>query len=851
MADRNITISVGASRKSTQWIQQTLTFSELCERLKNPKRSPETLAEYMAMSKAQQDKLKDVGGFVGGTLSGPRRKADAVTGRDLLTLDYDDLTPEQAVALIAALSSLGIRFCLYSTRKHRPERPRYRIITPTDRTLLPEEYALAARLLAQQIGMAGIDPTTFEAHRLMFWPSVCADGEFIYRCEDGSLLSVQNLFDMGRIVCGVDLKNAATWPLAPGEESALQRQGRKQADPESKPGPVGAFCRTYDIYRAMDELIPGVYTPVDNGSDRYTFSGGSTAGGAVVYDSGKFLFSHHATDPCSGKLVNSFDLVRYHKFGKLDDTAVPGTPAHHLPSYRAMCEYAGNLPEVADLMARERAEDAVKDFAGLVVSVRPEDFSDAGNSVVFVRMYKDNLIFTDSLGWLHWNGQMWERNDHCALAMALRLSDQMLAEAQTGFRTALHARAEAQAKYAATGNEADGKAVEDADAAAKAAKAYLTWAGKSRDANKLRHMTDLAKPALVVKADQLDANPFDLNTLGGIVDLRTGVIRPHEREAYCSRITGATPGEEGADMWAAFLDTITSGDKSLQQFLQEVAGMAVIGSNYHEGIIIAYGGGRNGKLTFFNALGSVLGDYVGHIDSSVLTTDRQNRGAALATLRGKRLVIAPELEEHQRLSASTLKKLASTDTLTVEEKFRQPEDVKQTHTLALFSNFLPRVGSTDSGTWRRLTVVPFTATISEENSIQNYGAVLAEKAGGAILSWAIRGAVKFALSGFKLHIPAAVAAATEEYRQREDWLSNFVSERCIRDPCARVGAAELYQAYREWAMASNEYVRRQSEFTAAMEAAGFQKITPKNKKTWMGLRINLAEIFGNAYAATV
>lgn len=494
---------------------------------------------------------------------------------------------------------------------------------------------------------------------------------------------------------------------------------------------------------------------------------------------------------------------------------------------------------------------AQQDFDGLFASVRPTDFTDAGNSGVFVRMYRDELIYTDSLGWLHWNGQMWERSDHCALAMALRLSDQMLEEAQTGYRTALHAQAEAQAKYAASGDEADGRAVEDADIAAKAAKAYLTWAGKSRDATKLRHMTDLAKPALVVKADQLDSNPFDLNTPGGIADLRTGVIRPHEREAYCSRITGATPGEEGAEMWAAFLDTITGGDKETQQFLQEVAGMAAIGAVFQEGIIIAYGGGRNGKSTFFNALDGALGDYSGGIAVETITTDRTNKGAALATLRGKRLVVTGELEEHQRLSAATLKRLASTDRLTIEEKFKAPETVRQTHTLTMFTNHLPRVGSTDAGTWRRLIVVPFNTTIPEGSGIQNYADVLVEKAGGAILSWVIRGAVKFVLMGFKLRIPAAVAVTTDEYRQREDWLNSFISERCIRDPGARIGAAELYQAYREWATMCNEYVRRQSEFAAAMEMAGFQKITPKNKKTWMGLRINLAEIFANPYAATV
>lgn len=269
------------------------------------------------------------------------------------------------------------------------------------------------------------------------------------------------------------------------------------------------------------------------------------------------------------------------------------------------------------------------------------------------------------------------------------------------------------------------------------------------------------------------------------------------------------------------------------------------------GKVIAYGGGRNGKSTYFNALGGVLGDYTGSIDIKVITTDRHNKGASLATLRGKRLVITGELEEHQRLSVATLKQLASTDRLVIEEKFKQPETVKQTHTLVLFTNHLPRVGSTDNGTWRRLIVVPFNATIPEGSGVQNYADVLIRESGGAILSWAIEGAVNFVRNGFRLAIPEAVAEATAQYREREDWLTNFISERCIREPNARVGAADLYQEYRDWAESTGDFIRRLNDFDTSMETAGFQKIRPKGKKSWIGLRLDMAAKYGNHYAATV
>ena len=477
-------------------------------------------------------------------------------------------------------------------------------------------------------------------------------------------------------------------------------------------------------------------------------------------------------------------------------------------------------------------------------SVKPPDFSDAGNAAIFSRLYQNDLIFVDALGWLCWNGRRWDRNDHKALTWALALSERMLKEALDLFGEAQQLQAEAMTRFAETGDDEDKEAVTEAKAVVKKAGAYLAHAKNLRGATRLRNMMELSKPALVLKADKLDANPLDLNTPAGIVNLTTGELRSHDRCAYCSQITEASPGEAGRKMWEDFLDTTTCGDGSVQGFLQMVSGMALIGTVYQ---VIACGGGRNGKSTFFNALGQVLGDYAGSIDIKTLTTDRGNKGASLATLRGKRLVVTGELEEHQRLSIATLKQVASTDKLTIEEKYKQPETVKQSHTLVLFTNHLPRVGSTDDGTWRRLLVVPFNAVIPPGKGIQNFADVLAKEAGGAILSWAIEGAVNFVRNGFKLDVPDMVAEATEAYRQREDWLTNFINERCIREPNAREGARALYLEYKAWAEDAGEYIRRENDFSEAMEKAGYQKIKIRSKPHYTGLRIDRAAEFGNSY----
>ena len=516
----------------------------------------------------------------------------------------------------------------------------------------------------------------------------------------------------------------------------------------------------------------------------------------------------------------------------------------------------GDISDLIDRFGDEKVRELIAQLVQSIpewapgIDIRPADYSDAANADVFAAVHANDLIYTDALGWLWWNGKRWERDDHKATAWALELSEKMLQEAKEENRAALLQVADATAKHAETGSEEDADALEKAKADATRAKAYLTHAKNSRNAVRIKNMLELSKPGLVIKADKLDANPFDLNTPAGIVDLTSGRLRPHERAAYCSQITQTGPDNRGMEMWSDFLDTITCGDGSIRGFLQLVAGMSLIGAVYQEGIIIAYGGGRNGKSTYFNALGAVLGDYTGSIDIKVITTDRANKGASLATLRGRRLVITGELEEHQRLSVATLKQLASTDRLVIEEKFKQPETVKQTHTLVLFTNHLPRVGSTDNGTWRRLIVVPFNATIPAGTGIQNYADVLAKEAGGAILTWAIEGAVNFVRNGFRLDIPEVVEEATEAYRARENWLDSFINERCIREPNARVGAADLYREYREWAESTGDYVRRLNDFTATMEAAGYHKITPKGKKVWEGLRLDLEAKFGNPYAAT-
>ena len=231
--NRKIKISVGASRKATIWTTNNLLVSELYEKLKSPGRCTETLAGYMSLKKAEQDELKDIGGFVGGTLLGTRRKANNVTGRDIITLDLDNIPAGGTENVLRRVEALGCGYCVYSTRKHQPAAPRLRVLLPLDRTVTAEEYEPIARRIGEYIGLEFADPTTFEVSRLMYWPSCCSDSQYVYyvgdkpfACADGLLATYSDWRDM------------TLWPALPGQ-AHFTKLAVKQGDPETKNGVVG------------------------------------------------------------------------------------------------------------------------------------------------------------------------------------------------------------------------------------------------------------------------------------------------------------------------------------------------------------------------------------------------------------------------------------------------------------------------------------------------------------------------------------------------------------------------------------------------------------------------------------
>jgi len=345
-------ISVGNSRMDKKWKNRDISWEEFIEKVSRTIRTTETVSEYKKMSKPQQDNTKDVGGFVGGSLRNEKRKNGFVECRSLLTLDLDHATP----GIWDEISMFfDFKCCLYSTHKHTPENPRVRLIIPFSREISADEYPAVSRMVAKDVGMEMIDDTCHEAARLMYWPSTSRDGEFLFEQQDGPLLNPDTI-----LARYTDWKDSSQWPMSSRQSEIVKRTIAKQADPLEKEGVVGIFCRTYGIAAAIDTFLSDVYKPsVMEG--RYDYILADSSAGVVLYDD-KFAYSHHATDPACGILMNAFDAVRMQKFGHLDDKANMETAPTKLPSYQAMTEFAIKDENVKKQLSKEREIQATEEF---------------------------------------------------------------------------------------------------------------------------------------------------------------------------------------------------------------------------------------------------------------------------------------------------------------------------------------------------------------------------------------------------------------------------------------------------------------------------------------------------------
>jgi len=477
-------------------------------------------------------------------------------------------------------------------------------------------------------------------------------------------------------------------------------------------------------------------------------------------------------------------------------------------------------------------------------NLKPSEYSDIGQAEVFVREYENRVRYSPATNYLVYNNGYWEESDLKAQGLSQDLANRQVEEADIALKKARNEMRKNGA-LALLESLTTKKAIslfnkEQAHSYNQylMAENYKKYAIKRGDTRAIHATTKEAMPMLEIKQEVLDQDEFLLNTPSYTIDLRTGKKFDHDPQNFITKQTGVDMDNKNLDLWLDALNVFFQGDIDLMDYVQKVAGLAAIGIVYQEATIIAYGDGRNGKSTFWNVIARVLGSYSGSISADTLTVgNKRNVKPELAEAKGKRLLIAAELEEGMRLSTSNLKQLSSTDPIQAEKKYKAPFEFIPSHTLVLYTNHLPKVGALDEGTWRRLIVIPFQAKIEGSSDKKNYGEYLYEHAGGAILSWIVEGAIKVIQDDYKIDQPKVVQEATGRYRESNDWFNHFINECCEVGDGLVQKSGELYQEYRAFSMRIGEYARSTTDFYSALEAEGFERKRTKNGRMVLGLKL--------------
>lgn len=485
-------------------------------------------------------------------------------------------------------------------------------------------------------------------------------------------------------------------------------------------------------------------------------------------------------------------------------------------------------------------------------SLKPEDYSDIGEAKVLVQEYGSELRFSAATDYLRYDGERWVEDVQLAIGAIEEFLDHQLADAQQEKEVAEKALVDAgiPESIVKSGSKAVAKEVTPDQMpllyALISAETYLKFVLKRRDYKYIVSTGNASKPMIGIDVNDLDKNEFLINTPYATYDLRKGLTgeQPHNPEDLITKITTCAPGSGDGQLWLDALELFFCGDNELIEYVQLVVGMAAIGKVYQEHMIIAYGGGANGKSTFWNTIFRVLGDYAGKLSAEALTMNcKRNIKPEMAELKGRRLIISSEMEEGMRLNTATVKQLCSTDEIQAEKKYKAPFHFVPSHTLVLYTNHLPKVGANDDGIWRRLIVIPFNAKITGDNDIKNYADYLFDHAGSFIMSWIIEGAKKAYDMDFKVPLPKVVVDAIEAYREDNDWLGHFLADCCVLDKAASEKSGELYQAYRAYCLQNGEFTRSTTDFYSSIEKSGFPKKKVKTGSFVYGLKLKQGQDF--------
>ena len=421
-------------------------------------------------------------------------------------------------------------------------------------------------------------------------------------------------------------------------------------------------------------------------------------------------------------------------------------------------------------------------YAPLDGDNRPPAFTDESLALRFTERHKDRLRYVAAWGkWFIWDGIAWRPDD------TMQAFD--------------YARAICREASAECNDEAVASGV--AAARTVAAVERLTKADRQHAA----------------RVEQWDADPWLLNTPGGIVDLRTGKMRKQRADDYVTKVTAVAPGGE-CPLWLKFLRKVTKEDAELQSFIQRMAGYALTGSIREHALFFAFGTGANGKGVTINTLTGIMGGYASVASIDTFTASMNDRHPTdLAMLRGARLVTAQETEEGRRWAESRIKSLTGGDPITARFMRQDFFTFQPTFKLLIAGNHRPGLRNIDEAIRRRFNMIPFAVKIpAAERDLDLPEKLQAEWPG--ILKWAIEGCLSWQKN--KLDAPKAVLDATEEYLAAEDAMGTWLRECCTTSSTFHVPASDLYGSWRTWCDGAGEPVSSQKRFSQALQSRGFE-----------------------------
>lgn len=778
---KELHLSVGASRTAKSWKNITLTWEELIERLGNPTVTQETFSDYQKMSRTEKGRVKDVGGFVGGWLKQGRRKNENVQSRSLVALDADSPS-EDFLDRLDLLADYG--YVLYSTHSHSPKAPKYRIIIPTDRLMLPDEYEPVARYLANQLGMKNFDDTTYQGVRLMYWSSHARDADFVFKVNDEKFVNVDDI-----LATFPDWKDSSFWPESPTHAVRRSREAKKQGDPLSKKGLVGAFCRTYDIKQAIAEFLPEVYAEGST-PDRYTYIEGSTANGLVLYND-VFAYSHHGTDPVGDTLVNSYDLVRIHKFGDLDGDAKDGTPTNKLPSSKAMNEWVADLPNIkADLMA-----EAIGDF-------------------------DEEIPVEDDRSWL----EIDDRGE--AEVNSYLLAQQILREVPVWYDGLEFLRYEAE----------KGIWIPNAE---DFLRSYIATK-KLVKITKIRHINETMAAIKALAFSKEVFEESDVNKIvlaNGVYDLQTDSFVGQFDPNLHARSSHPVEYDHGADCptFIGFIEEVVGAENV--DFIFEWFGYNFYREYTIQKMLFVQGVGGTGKSTIINILRAMIG--TDNYSAVTLQYLMQERFAKIGLYR-KTANFDTDAKPQYLADGATLKMLTGEDSIHADRKNKEPITFYNYAKLSFAMNELPPMRDFSGGLKRRMMILEMNKVLTEEVK-EKYplDQIMAEIPG--IFNRAMEG-LRQALSRRDFSISATMRESVEKWEKGNDVVAMFLEDECEIGSDKKSAVSEVYPTYKQYCIDSGYKPLAKNSFNQRMVELGFEnkliKIGKKPVRSWVGFCLN-------------